>query len=137
MDLHHYYKENKDQINSSIMEVACDLATARLMNVHQAPFEAFVEPDDSDDPDSGTRYKEEFQDEFDKYYGEEYERVAVLMRFDPDAIRYRGGWHPQRRHGRDDRLACLSCERMAGGGPRADRRNASSARRTRNLYAKE
>lgn len=82
MDLHHYYKENKDRINSSIMEVACDLATARLMNVHQAPFEAFVEPDDSDDPDSGTRYKEEFQDEFDKYYGEEYERVASLMQFD-------------------------------------------------------
>lgn len=82
MDLHHYYKENKDRINSSIMEVACDLATARLMNMHQAPFEAFVEPDDPDDPDGGTRYKEEFQDEFDKYYGEEYERVASLMRFD-------------------------------------------------------
>lgn len=82
MDLHHYYKENKDRINSSIMEVACDLATACLMNVHQVPFEAFVEPDDPDDPDGGTRYKEEFQDEFDKYYGEEYECVALLMRFD-------------------------------------------------------
>ena len=32
MDFHHYYKENKDRINSSIMEIACDLAAARLMN---------------------------------------------------------------------------------------------------------
>lgn len=79
MDLNHYYATNKDNINSSIMEIACDLAAARLMNAHQAPFEAFVEPED---PDGGTRYKEEFQDEFDKYYGEEYERVAALMKFD-------------------------------------------------------
>lgn len=82
MDLNHYYAENKDRINSSIMEIACDLAAARLMNAHQAPFEAFVEPDDPDDPDGGTRYKEEFQNEFDKYYGEEYERIAALMKFD-------------------------------------------------------
>ena len=30
MDLHQYYKENKDKINSSIMEIASDLAVARL-----------------------------------------------------------------------------------------------------------
>ena len=79
MDFHHYYKENKDRINSSIMEIACDLAAARLMNAHQVPFEAFVEPDD---PDGDTHYKEEFQDEYHKFYDEEYERVASLMRFD-------------------------------------------------------
>lgn len=82
MDLNHYYAKNKDNINSSIMEIACDLAVARLMNAHQASFEAFVEPDDPDDPDSGTHYKKEFQSEYDKYYDEEYERLASLMRFD-------------------------------------------------------
>ena len=39
-------------------------------------------PDDPDDPDSGTHYKEEFQKEYDKYYDEEYARVSKLMRFD-------------------------------------------------------
>ena len=29
MNLHQYYKENKDEINSSIMEIASDLAIAR------------------------------------------------------------------------------------------------------------
>lgn len=28
MNLHQYYKENKDEINSSIMEIASDLAIA-------------------------------------------------------------------------------------------------------------
>lgn len=45
-NLHRYYKDNKDDINSSIMELACDLAAARLMNEHGQPFEAFVEADD-------------------------------------------------------------------------------------------
>lgn len=81
-DLNRYYRENKDEINSSIMELACDLAAARLMNEHGQPFEAFVEPDDPDDPESGTHYKEAFQDEFDRYYDEEYDRVARLMKFD-------------------------------------------------------
>ena len=31
-NLHRYYKNRKDDINSSIMELACDLAAARLMN---------------------------------------------------------------------------------------------------------
>ncbi len=82
MDLHHYYKEHKDEINSLIMEIASDLAVGRLVAKHGQPFEAFVEPDDPKDPDSGTHYKEEFQDEFNRFYDEEYERVASLMRFD-------------------------------------------------------
>ncbi|BBL00442.1 hypothetical protein A3BBH6_06780 [Alistipes onderdonkii subsp. vulgaris] len=82
MDLHHYYKEHKDDINSSIMEIASDLAVGRLVDKYKQPFEAFVEPDDPDDPDSGTHYKEKFQDEYNRFYDEEYERVASLMRFD-------------------------------------------------------
>lgn len=81
-NLHQYYKDNKDDINSSIMELASDLAAGRLMNAHGRPFEAFVEPDDPDDPESGTHYKDEFQDEFDRYYDEEYNRIAGLMKFD-------------------------------------------------------
>lgn len=82
MDLHTYYRKNKDEINSSIMEIASDLAAARLMNEHQVPFENFVEPDDPDDPDGGTHYKEEYQDEYNKYYDDEYDRITRLMRFD-------------------------------------------------------
>ena len=84
-NLHRYYKDRKDDINSSIMEIACDLAAARLMNEHGQPFEAFVEPDDPNDPESGTHYKEEFQDEFDRYYDEQYDRIARLMKFDLNA----------------------------------------------------
>lgn len=89
MDLHQYYKENKDEINSSIMEIASDLAVARLVDKHQLPFDAFVEPEDPDDPDSGTCYKEEYQDEYNRFYDEEYNRLARLMKFDitsPDGI---------------------------------------------------
>ena len=84
-NLHRYYKDNKDDINSSIMELACDLAAARLMNEHGQPFEAFVEADDPDDPEGGTHYKEEFQDEFDRYYDEQYDRIVRLMKFDFNA----------------------------------------------------
>ena len=86
MDLHQYYKENKDEINSSIMEIASDLAVARLVDKHKQPFDAFVKPED---PDSGTRYKEEYQDEYNRFYDEEYNRLAQLMKFDitsPDGI---------------------------------------------------
>ena len=89
MDLHLYYKENKDEINSSIMEIASDLAVARLVDKHQLPFDAFVEPEDPDDPESGTCYKEEYQDEYNRFYDEEYNRLARLMKFDitsPDGI---------------------------------------------------
>lgn len=55
------------------------------MNEHGQPVEAFVEPDDPDDPKSGTHYKEEFQDEFDRYYDEQYDRIARLMKFDFNA----------------------------------------------------
>lgn len=85
INLHRYYKDNKDDINSSIMELACDLAAARLMNEHGQPFESFVEADDPDDPEGGTHYKKEFQDEFDRYYDEQYDRIARLMRFDFNA----------------------------------------------------
>lgn len=82
MNLNHYYAKNKDRINSSIMEIASDLAVGRMVDKYKQPFEAFVEPDDPDDPDGETHYKEEFQDEYNKFYDEEYERVASLMRFD-------------------------------------------------------
>lgn len=71
MDLHRYYAENKDDINSSIMEIASDLAVGRMVDKYKQPFEAFVEPDDLDDPDSGTHYKEEFQDEYNQFYDED------------------------------------------------------------------
>ena len=89
MDLLKYYKENKDDINSSIMGIASDLAVARLVDKHKQPFEAFVEPDDPNDPDSGTHYKEAYQDEYNRFYDEKYDRVARLMKFDitaPDGI---------------------------------------------------
>lgn len=83
MDLHKYYKTHKDDINSSIMEIADELATARLKDAHNLPFEAFVEPEDPDNPDNNcTRFKDEYQDEFNRYYDEEYNRVASLMKFD-------------------------------------------------------
>jgi len=82
MNLHEYYRNHKDAINASIMDIACDLAVGRLLNAHGAPFEAFVEADAPDDPVGGTHYKEVFQKEYDTYYDEEYARVATLMRFD-------------------------------------------------------
>ena len=71
MNLHEYYRNHKDAINASIMDIACD-----------PPFETFVEADDPDDPDGGTHYKEEYQKEYDTYYDKEYARVAKLMKFD-------------------------------------------------------
>lgn len=85
MDLHTYYREQRCSIHSAIMEIAADLAIARLMKEHLALFDAFVEPEDSEDPDGGTRYKEEFQDEFNRCYDEEYDRIARLMHFDVGA----------------------------------------------------
>lgn len=101
MDLNHYYATNKDEINSSIMEIASDLAVGRMVDKYKQPFEAFVKPDDPDDPNSDTHYKDEFQDEYHKLYDEEYERVASLMRFDigeEDGIR---------RNGTDDPIVSL------------------------------
>ena len=82
MNLHEYYRNHKDAINASIMDIACDLAVGRLLNAHGAPFETFVEADDPDDSDGGTHYKEEYQKEYDTYYDKEYARVAKLMKFD-------------------------------------------------------
>ena len=91
MNLHQYYKENKDEINSSIMEIASDLAIARLVDKHKLPFDAYVEPEDPDDPDSGTCYKEEYQDEYNRFYDEEYNRPT-------DEIRHHfSRWHRQER----------------------------------------
>ena len=53
MNLHEYYRNHKDAINASIMDIACDLAVGRLLNAHGAPFETFVEADDPDDPLQG------------------------------------------------------------------------------------
>lgn len=52
MNLHEYYRNHKDAINASIMDIACDLAVGRLLNAHGAPFETFVEADDPDDPEA-------------------------------------------------------------------------------------
>lgn len=83
MDLHKYYKEKKDDINSSIMEIASNLATARLKDAYDLSSEDFIEPKDPDDPGNDcTRFKDEYQDEFNRYYDEEYNRVARLMKFD-------------------------------------------------------
>lgn len=83
MNLEQHYKENKDQIHSSFMEIASDLAVARLINKYKQPFEAFQQPEDPDNPDNGcTCYKEEYQDEFNQFYDEEYDRLAKLMNFD-------------------------------------------------------
>ena len=82
MNLHEYYRSHKDAINSSIMEIACDLAGGGRRSAHEEPLETGGEADDPDDPDGGTHYKEEFQKEYDTYYDEEYARVAKLMKFD-------------------------------------------------------
>lgn len=47
MDLNTYYKENKDDINSSIMEIASDLAVADLLNKFKFTSEICKSNDDS------------------------------------------------------------------------------------------
>lgn len=96
MDLHKYYKENRHEINSSIMEMAGELATACLVNKYNCPFEAFVEPDEEGDPESGTHYKDEYQDEFNRFYDKSYTRIAGLMKFDVNegnGIARQQAWH--------------------------------------------
>lgn len=90
MDLNAYYRKNRDDINSSVMEIASELAVARLCHRHGQPFEAFVEQDGDTPEDSGTCYKDEFQDEYNRLYDEAYEQLAALMKFDvtsPDGTR--------------------------------------------------
>lgn len=55
MDLHHYYKENKDRINSSIMEIACNLAEARLAEKYGKNPDELVEPEHPDAPANGKK----------------------------------------------------------------------------------
>ena len=65
------------------MEIANKLAIAQLFNKYQKPFEAFLQPEDPNHPDSGcTRYKEEYQAVFNQFYDKEYERLTKLMKFD-------------------------------------------------------
>ena len=82
MNLHEYYRSHKEAINTSIMEIACDLAVGRLLSAHDAPFQTFVEADDPDDPDGGTHSTEEFQKQDVTYFDEEFAPVAKLMNFD-------------------------------------------------------
>lgn len=83
MDLNKYYQEQKEYINSSIMEIASDLAVGNLIQEFKLPFEAFVEPEDPNNPDNScTRYKEKYQDHFNRFYDIEYNRLAQLMNFD-------------------------------------------------------
>lgn len=86
MNLDKYYKESKDEINSSIMEIASSLAISQLINKYQKPFEEFLQPEDPNYPDNDcTRYKEEYQDVFNQFYDKEYERLTKLMKFDYNA----------------------------------------------------
>lgn len=81
MEIQQYFKDHKEDIQSALNEFASEYAEMKLSAVHLLPFEAFVEPEDSDDPDGMTRYKEEFQDEFNKYYDEVYGNIADLFQF--------------------------------------------------------
>lgn len=83
MDLNKYYQEHKDDINSSIMEIASDLAEGNLIQEFKLPFEALVESEDPNNPDNGCiSYKEKYQDYFNRFYDIEYDRLAKLMNFD-------------------------------------------------------
>lgn len=82
MDIKKYYEEHKNDIQSELSEFASDYAAMKLSAVHLLPFEAFVEPEDTDDPDGATCYKEEFQEEFDKYYDEIYGTIANIFQYD-------------------------------------------------------
>lgn len=44
MNLNEYYRNHKDAINSSIMEIACDLAVGQLLNAHDAPSKHLSKP---------------------------------------------------------------------------------------------
>ena len=82
MDLHEYYQKSRHEINSSIMEMAGELATACLVNKYNRPFEEFVEPDEEGNPESGTHYKDEYQDDYNRFYDKSYARNDGLMKFD-------------------------------------------------------
>ena len=119
MNLNEYYRNHKDAINSSIMEIACDLAVGQLLNAHDAPFETFVEADDPDDPDSGTHYKEEFQKEYDKYYDED---VIMALGTSPNPMSYEGtpGLEKTRKGCvAADEHGCTSCPNIFAGGDAA------------------
>lgn len=70
---------NRDDINSLIMEQASDAASEKLTAAHPDTDVIEIDPDGDGEM---THYKEEFQDEFNGYYDEEYDRIAELMGFD-------------------------------------------------------
>lgn len=82
----HEFGVSKDEINSLVMGQASDSAAKRMEEANNLPFEAFVEPDieegEEADGNTPTRYKEEFQDEYNKLYDEEYNRIAEEIGFD-------------------------------------------------------
>ena len=73
------YKFHKDDINSDIMEQASDIATERLIKAHPDDEVTEIDPDGDG---KITHFKEEYQDEFNQYYDEEYDRIAEEMGFD-------------------------------------------------------
>ena len=90
MELKNYkpkeFGANKDEINSLIMEQASDCAIKRMEEANELPFEAFVEPDIEEgeiaDENTPMRYKEEFQEQYNQFYDEEYDRIETELGFD-------------------------------------------------------
>lgn len=85
---------NRDNINSLIMEQASDRAVKRMEEANSLPFEAFIEPDIEDreemNEDAPTRYKIEYQEQYNRFYDEEYNLIAVEIGFnfcEEDGIR--------------------------------------------------
>lgn len=73
------FADNKEEINALIGEIACDMAFEQLKQAN--PGKEVIEIDPYGDGVS-TRYKEEFQDEFNRYYDEEEGRLATEIGFD-------------------------------------------------------
>lgn len=84
LDLNQYYRTKKDDIHSTIMEMACNLAAFRLTQEYDRPISFFTEIDPEGDGEA-TRYKPEFQRQFDALYDEEYNRTARAIKFDYSA----------------------------------------------------
>lgn len=88
VDYNEHFKQNMDEINSSIMEIASDLAVARLFLNHPTlVWGDFIEPDDLEKPDAGTHYKPEYQEQYNESYDEEYDRIARVFKFENSKTR--------------------------------------------------
>ena len=65
-------EKTKDEINSTILELASELAEKELVDKHQVlPYDLFED----------ENYKEEFQDEFNSLFDKYYNRIAGLFGF--------------------------------------------------------